>query len=75
MPTAARLGALGIGLGVAIAYAGARSMEALLAGIRPGDVETFAAAIGAVAVMLVVGTTAPTVRALRVDPIRAIRTE
>ena len=72
---AARLGALGIGLGVAIAYAGARSMEALLAGIRPGDVETFAAAIGAVAVMLVVGTTAPTVRALRVDPIRAIRTE
>jgi len=47
----------------------------LLAGIAPGDVETFGAAIGLVAVVLVIGTTAPTVRALRVDPIRAIRTE
>ena len=72
---AARLGITGIVLGVAAAYAAARGMEALLAGIAPGDVETFGAAIGLVAVVLVIGTTAPTVRALRVDPIRAIRTE
>jgi len=72
---AARLGITGIVLGVGAAYAAARSMEALLAGIKPDDVETFGAAIGLVAVMLVIGTTAPTIRALRVDPIRAIRTE
>src|SRR5262249_8667776 len=42
---AARLGAAGLLLGVALAYAAGRSMEALLAGIRPSDAEAFGAAI------------------------------
>jgi putative ABC transport system permease protein len=72
---AARLGAFGSVLGVALAYAAGRSMEALLAGVRPSDAEAFGAAIALTAVMLVAGTLVPTVRALRIDPISAIRSE
>ncbi len=70
-----RLGALGVVLGVAAAYAAARSMEALLAGVRPGDIGAFGAAVGLVVLMIIIGATMPTLRALRIDPIRAIRTE
>jgi len=71
----ARLGAIGLTLGIAGAYAAARSMEALLAGIKPTDIETFGASAGLVALMLIIGTLLPTIRALRIDPIKAIRTE
>jgi putative ABC transport system permease protein len=70
-----RLGVVGVAAGVALAYASGRSMQALLAGVQPGDAQTFAAAAGLVAVMLVVGTLAPTLRALRIDPISAIRVD
>ncbi len=72
---AVRLGAIGLVLGIALAYAAARSMEALLAGVRPHDIEAFGAAVVLTAVMLVVGTLAPTIRALKIDPITAIRSE
>ena len=72
---AVRLGAVGVVIGLSAAYAAARSMEALLAGVDPGDTETFIAAIALVVVMLALGTTVPTLRALSVDPIRAIRCE
>jgi len=61
--------------GVALAYAAGRSMEALLAGVKPADAPTMAAAIGLSITMAVVGSIVPTVRALRVDPIAALRTE
>jgi putative ABC transport system permease protein len=73
--SAVRLGAIGIGIGLAVAYAAGRRMEALLAGVKPDDVQAFAAAIVLVAVMLLIGTLVPTLRALRVDPITAMRTE
>lgn len=72
---AARLGALGLAAGLVLAYAAARSMQALLAGVKPGDAETFAAAVALVAVMLFVGTLVPALRAVRIDPIGAIRAE
>jgi predicted lysophospholipase L1 biosynthesis ABC-type transport system permease subunit len=72
---AARLGAVGLLLGVALAYSAGRSMEALLAGVRPNDPEAFGAAVALTAVMLVAGTLVPTMRALRIDPISAIRSE
>jgi len=72
---AARLGAAGLVAGVAAAYAAARSMEAILAGVRPGDAQAYGAATALVAVMLVAGTLVPAIRALRVDPIAAIRSE
>jgi ABC-type antimicrobial peptide transport system permease subunit len=72
---AVRLGAAGLAIGVGLAYVAARSMEALLAGVRPGDAAAFGAAVGLTAAMLIVGTLVPTVRALRIDPISAIRSE
>lgn len=61
--------------GVAIAYAAGRGMEALLAGVKPGDVTTFAAAIGLSAAMMIVGSLVPALRAVRADPITALRAE
>jgi len=72
---AARLGAGGLVIGAGLAYAAGRSMQALLAGVTPGDAGAFAAAVALTAVMLSAGTLLPTVRALRIDPIEAIRAE
>jgi hypothetical protein len=49
-------------------------IRVLLVGIAPADLPSFAAT-GDVAFMAIVGTLSPTIRALRVDPIRAIRAE
>jgi len=65
----------GIVPGVLLAYAAGRSMEALLAGVRPADGVTLASAIALSFLMTVLGTLAPTVHALRVDPMTALRAE
>lgn len=72
---AARLGAFGLVLGVVLAHAAGRSMQALLAGVRPSDSQAFGAAVALTALMLVAGTLVPTLRALRIDPLSAIRSE
>jgi len=69
------LGAAGIVPGVALAYGAGRAMEALLAGVKPFDGPTFGMTILVAMVMTVAGTLMPTLRALRVDPIAAIRAE
>jgi len=61
--------------GVALAYAAGRSMEALLAGVKPADAATMGASVTLVVVMMFLGSLLPTLRALRVDPLTAIRTE
>jgi predicted permease len=71
----ARLAAAGVVPGLALAYASARSMQALLFGIAPLDMPTYAAAAGLTLLMTLAGTVVPTLRALRVDPIAALRTE
>jgi predicted permease len=65
----------GVVPGIALAYAAGRSMEALLAGVKPADTATLASAVTLVVVMVVVGSVLPTLRALRVDPLTAIRAE
>jgi predicted permease len=65
----------GVVPGVALAYLVGRSMQALLAGVAPADVPTMAAAVGLSALMTIVGSVMPTLRALRVDPISALRAE
>jgi putative ABC transport system permease protein len=65
----------GVVPGVALAYAAGRSMEALLAGVKPADAPTLAAAVALTVVMTAAGSLAPTLRALRVDPITALRAE
>ena len=71
----ALLAAAGVIPGVALAYAAGRTMEALLVGVRPGDAATFLAVIALAGVMTIAGCLLPTLRALRVDPIAAIRIE
>ena len=65
----------GIVPGVAIAYAVGRAFEAILAGVQPYDGPTFGAAIVLAVIMTVAGTLIPTMRALRVNPITALRAE
>jgi predicted permease len=61
--------------GLGLAYLAGRSLQALLAGVNPADIPTFASALGLTLIMAIAGTLRPTLRALRVDPIIAIRTE
>ncbi len=65
----------GVTLGAALAYVAGRSMQALLAGIPPADAETFIVAIALCFLMTMAGSLVPSIRALRVDPIAAIRAE
>jgi len=66
---------LGAVPGVALAYAAGRSMSALLAGVNPADVQTFAGAASLCVIMTIAGSLAPALRAIRVDPIKALRSE
>lgn len=65
----------GIGLGVVLAYAIGRTVESLLAGIQPSDVSAFGSALGFAIVMTLAGSCWPVLRAVRVDPLVAIRVE
>jgi hypothetical protein len=69
------LAVVGVGLGAAIAYAGGRYMESMLAGVSPADAATFTGAILLALVMTLIGSIVPSVRAMRVDPLIAIRVE
>ena len=69
------LAAAGLVPGMVLAYAAGRSLEALLAGVKPTDLWTMTAAVGLTLAMTILGCVAPTLRALRVDAITALKTE
>ena len=69
------LAALGVSLGVMLAFAVGRALQAVLAGVSPSDPQTFAGAVTLVVLVTLLGCLAPAIRAVRVDPITAIRTE
>jgi predicted permease len=71
----ARLAVAGVALGVSLSYAAGRSLEALLAGVSPADVPTLVAAVSICLCGMVIGSLVPAVRAVRVDPIEAMRVE
>jgi predicted permease len=71
----ARLCTAGVLLGIVAAWFGAGSMRALLAGVNPADVPTFAAAIGLCILMGFTGSLVPALRAIRIDPASSIRVE
>ncbi|HUB81011.1 MAG TPA: ABC transporter permease [Bryobacteraceae bacterium] len=71
----ALLAAAGAIPGVAVAWFSGKSMEALLAGIKPYDAATFLAATGLCLLMTLLGCVLPAWRAARVDPITAMRNE
>jgi predicted permease len=70
-----RLAVVGIAPGVLIAYAAARAMRALLFGVAPADPATILGVVALVVVMTLVGSLVPALRAVRVNPIRALRAE
>jgi predicted permease len=66
---------IGILIGAAIAVVVGRALQSLLAGVTPADGTTFVVAIALCLLMALAGSLIPALRALRVDPIRAIRTQ
>jgi predicted permease len=69
------LGAVGAMLGASCAWPAGRALQALLAGVNPADGLTFGVAMGVAVVMVVAGSLMPVRRALRVDPIAAMRAD
>lgn len=59
--------------GLALAYAGGRAMESLLAGVTPGDAATFLVAGVLCAVMALAGSLSPALRAVQVEPATVFR--
>jgi ABC-type antimicrobial peptide transport system permease subunit len=73
MKQALLLVASGLIPGLLLAYFAGRSLQALLIGVTPVDAPTFATVIGLTLHMALGGTLLPTLRALRIDPIKARR--
>jgi len=71
----ALLAAAGVLPGLALAYAAGRSLQALLAGVQPSDAGAFLSAAALAFAMTLAGSFLPALRAIRVDPISAIRSE
>jgi predicted permease len=69
------LGSIGILLGAAMAYASGLGLQSLLAGLKPNDVDAFSAGILLSLVMTIAGSFLPAIRAVRVDPATALRSE
>lgn len=69
------LAVAGIILGVLFGYATGRILESILAGVQPGDTLTLVSAVALTLLMAIIGSFMPAMRALQVDPVRAIRAE
>jgi predicted permease len=69
------LAGTGVFLGVALAYAAGRGIQALLAGVSPADAPALLAAAALALLMTLAGCFGPALRAVRLDPIAAIRAE
>ncbi len=69
------LACVGVGIGLIGAYQAGHALSALLAGVPPGDLTVYEAGIGLVFAMTIAGSLPPALRAVRVDPLRALRSE
>jgi predicted permease len=67
------LAALGVVAGLLGALAVGRLLQALLAGVNPSDTATFVVATAVAVTMTLAGTVVPAWRAMRIDPVTAIR--
>ena len=65
--------AVGLGVGLLVAYLSMRTMKALLFNVGETDPAAFAAATVTVLTAALLAATLPAVRAMRVDPVRALR--
>jgi ABC-type antimicrobial peptide transport system permease subunit len=71
----AAIAAGGVAVGLAAAYAGTRTLSVLLYGVSPTDVLTFAAAPVLLAGIALMATWIPARRAVRTDPLHALRAD
>jgi putative ABC transport system permease protein len=69
------LALIGIAIGVAVAYAAAKGMSALLSGVHPEDPLTITFASALCLATAMAGCLRPALRAARVDPLAALRAE
>ena len=67
------LAAIGIGIGIAGAFALTRYMTTLLFGVKPVDVMTFAGVAVLLAAVVFVACLVPARRAAKIDPLQALR--
>jgi len=67
--------AAGIALGLGVAVAITRYMESLLFGVKADDPATFGAVAAVLAVVALIACSIPAIRATRIDPAVALRTE
>jgi len=72
---AARLAAAGTVAGLAASVVAARAMRSLLFGVGPDDPATIAGAAGLVLAVALVASLLPVWRAVRIDPMTALREE
>jgi putative ABC transport system permease protein len=72
---AGTLVALAVGIGFGGAWAVTRYIRSMLHGVSEMDMTTFAVAAGLLAVIVVAASLGPARRAVRVDPMTALRTE
>jgi len=72
---AAFVAVAGVLPGAVLAYQAGLAMQALLAGVKPNDPPTFLAAAALCVAMTLFGSLLPAWRAVRVDPITALRAE
>jgi putative ABC transport system permease protein len=75
MTQGTRLTLIGVVLGVAVAFALAHSMSALLYGVDPHDPLTFASVAALLSLVALAAYYIPARRATKVDPLRALRYE
>jgi predicted permease len=71
----ARLAGIGVILGVLGSLALTRAIQSQLFGVHPTDVQTFVAVAALLAGVGLVATLVPAMRAMRLDPVRALRQE
>ena len=71
----ALLTAVGLAIGLALAWAGTRTMQNLLYRVTPGDPATFVAVIAGVGIIALLACYVPARRATKVDPLVALRSE
>jgi ABC-type antimicrobial peptide transport system permease subunit len=73
--SAGRLVLTGVAVGLALSVASARTIATFLFGVPPLDPLTFAGVAVLLAVTASIAVAVPALRALRVDPVEAFRTE
>jgi putative ABC transport system permease protein len=70
-----RLIAIGVALGLAVAFVSARALTSLLFGVKPTDLPTFAVVALLLALLGLLACAVPALRATRVDPLVVLRNE